>query len=166
MREGGIRDIDELIDFTLAYCGVLLNWFQLLMNYWLKSNVILKNIRINNIKSPKMLTLRFFFPSRMPLYGPLCMDNSLISCLCYFIYLYRTVVKRSDSLLLFIYSPTRRRDNYKAQASIYFDDFVFRILLVQNVINLENIGQKTLEKSEGAAKSGQYRSMSHIGLKS
>jgi hypothetical protein len=76
------------------------------------------------------------------------------------------VVKRSDSLLLFIYSPTRRRDNYKAQASIYIDDFIFRILLVQNVINLENIGQKTLEKSEGAAKSGQYRSMSHIGLKS
>jgi hypothetical protein len=37
------------------------------MNYLLKSNEILKivekNIRINNIKSPKMLTLRFFFPS-------------------------------------------------------------------------------------------------------
>jgi hypothetical protein len=28
------------------------------------------------------------------------MDNSLISCLCYFIYLYRTVVKRSDSSVL------------------------------------------------------------------
>ena len=75
-------------------------------------------------------------------------------------------MKRSDSFLLFIYSPTTRRDNYKAQASIYFDDFVFRIVLVQNVINLENIGQKTLEKSEGTGKGGQYRSMSHIGLKS
>ena len=79
MREGAIWDIDELIDFTLTYWGVLLNWFQLLMNYWLKSNVILKNLLIkfvflslyiniekniqtNNIKSPKMLTLRFFFP--------------------------------------------------------------------------------------------------------
>jgi hypothetical protein len=30
---GGIRDMDELIDFTLTYWGVLLNWFQLLMNY-------------------------------------------------------------------------------------------------------------------------------------
>jgi hypothetical protein len=30
---GGIQDIDELIDFTLTYWGVLLNWFQLLMNY-------------------------------------------------------------------------------------------------------------------------------------
>jgi hypothetical protein len=50
--------------------------------------------------------------------GCLYMDNSLISCLCYFIYLYRTVVKRSDSLLLYI---------------------VFIILLVQSVINLENI---------------------------
>jgi hypothetical protein len=28
-----IQDIDELIDFTLTYWGVLLNWFQLLMNY-------------------------------------------------------------------------------------------------------------------------------------
>ena len=27
------RDIDELFDFTLTYWGVLLNWFQLLMNY-------------------------------------------------------------------------------------------------------------------------------------
>jgi hypothetical protein len=42
MREGGIRDIDELIDFTLTYWGVLLNWFQLHMNYGLKSNEILK----------------------------------------------------------------------------------------------------------------------------
>jgi hypothetical protein len=25
---GGIQDIDELIDFTLTYWGVLLNWFQ------------------------------------------------------------------------------------------------------------------------------------------
>jgi hypothetical protein len=32
-RGGGIRDTDELIDFTLTYCGVLLNWVQLLMNY-------------------------------------------------------------------------------------------------------------------------------------
>ena len=124
-----------------------------------------KNIRINDIKSPKMLTLRFFFPSRMPIYGLLYMDNSLTSCLCYFIYLYRTVVKRSDSLLPFIYSPTRRRD-YKSQPSIYFDEFVFRILLVQSVINLENIRQKTLEKIEGAGKSGQFRNMRHIGLKS
>ena len=30
---GGIRDIDELIDFILTYWGVLLNWFQLLMNH-------------------------------------------------------------------------------------------------------------------------------------
>jgi hypothetical protein len=30
---GGIRDIEELIDFTLTYWRVLLNWFQLLMNY-------------------------------------------------------------------------------------------------------------------------------------
>ena len=29
----GVRDIDDLIDFTLTYWGVLLNWFQLLMNY-------------------------------------------------------------------------------------------------------------------------------------
>jgi len=42
----------------------------------------------------------------------------------------------------------------------------FRILLVQSVINLENIGQKTLEKTEGVAKSGQFRNTSHIGLKS
>ena len=42
MREGGIWDIDELIDFTLTYWGVLLNWFQLLLNYWLKSNEILE----------------------------------------------------------------------------------------------------------------------------
>jgi hypothetical protein len=35
-----------------------------------------------------------------------------------------------------------------------------------SVINLENIGQKTLEKTEGAAKNGQLRNMSHIGLKS
>ena len=95
------------------------------------------------------------------------MDNSLISCLGYFIYLYRTVMKRSDSLLLFIYSCTRRRDNYKSQPSIYFDDFVFfRILVVQCVSNLENIVQKTLEKTEGVAKSLQFRNMSHIGLKS
>jgi hypothetical protein len=33
----------------------------------------------------------------------------------------------------------------------HFDDFV------QSVINLENIVQKTLEKTEGAAKSGQFR---------
>jgi hypothetical protein len=52
------------------------------MNYWLKSNeifktcwlnlcfypytcilILKKTIKINNIKSPKMLTLRFFFPS-------------------------------------------------------------------------------------------------------
>jgi hypothetical protein len=59
-------------------------------------------------------------------------------------------VKRSDSLLLFIYSSTRRRDNYKCQPSIHFDDFVFIILLVQRVINLENIDKKTLEKTEGA----------------
>jgi len=39
----------------------------------------------------------------------------------------------------------------------------FRILLVQSVINLENIGQKTLEKTEGVAKSGNTI---HIGLKS
>ena len=96
----------------------------------------------------------------------LYMDNSLTSNLSYFIYLSRTVVKRSDSLLLFIYSSTRRRDNYKSQPSIYFDDFVFRILLVQSVFNLEHIGQKTLEKTEGAAKSGQCRNMSHMGLKS
>jgi hypothetical protein len=35
--------------------------------------------------------------------------------------------------------------------------FAFRILLVQSVFNLEHIGQKTLEKTEGAAKSGQFR---------
>jgi hypothetical protein len=98
--------------------------------------------------------------------GCLYMDNSLTSCLGYFIYLSRTVVKRNDSLLLFIYSSTRGRDNYKSQPSTYFDDFVFRILLVQSVINLEHIGQKTLQKTEGAAKSGQFRNMSHMGLKS
>ena len=86
-----------------------------------------------------MLTLRFFFPSIMPIYGPLYMDNSLTSCLCYFIYLYRTVVKRSDSLLLFIYSPTRRRDNYKSQPSIYFDDFVFKIFYQFKVSSIWNI---------------------------
>ena len=42
MSEGGIRDIEELIDFTLTYWRVLLNWFQLLMNYLLHSNEILK----------------------------------------------------------------------------------------------------------------------------
>ena len=42
MHEGGIRDIDELGDFTLAYWGVLLNWFQLLVNYLSKSNEIFK----------------------------------------------------------------------------------------------------------------------------
>jgi hypothetical protein len=36
----------------------------------------------------------------------------------------------------------------------------------QRVTNLENIDKKTLEKTEGAAKSGQFRNMSHIGLKS
>ena len=58
----------------------MLNWFQLHMNLLSKSNEFLKkmlikyvllalyidiekNIRINIIKSPKMLTLRFFFPS-------------------------------------------------------------------------------------------------------
>jgi hypothetical protein len=30
----------------------------------------------------------------------------------------------------------------------------------------KNIGQKTLEKTEGAVKGGQLRNMSHIGLKS
>jgi hypothetical protein len=49
---------------------------------------------------------------------------------------------------------------------LHFDDFVFIILLVQSVINLENIGQKTLEKTGGAAKSGQFRNTNHIGLKS
>ena len=44
--------------------------------------------------------------------------------------------------------------------------FFFIILLVRSVINLENIGQKTLEKTEGVGKSGQFRNMSHIGLKS
>ena len=39
---GRIRDIVELIDFTLTYINIE------------------KNIRINNIKSPKMLALRFF----------------------------------------------------------------------------------------------------------
>jgi len=53
------------------------------------------------------------------------MDNSLISCLGYFVYLYRTVMKSSDSFLLFIHSFTRGRDNYKSQPYIYFDDFVF-----------------------------------------
>ena len=61
-------------------------------------------------------------------------------------------MKRSDSLLLFIYSFTRRRENYKSQPSIYFDDFRFIILLVRSVINLENIGQKTSENTEGVAK--------------
>jgi len=42
----------------------------------------------------------------------------------------------------------------------------FIILLVRSVINLENIGQKTLEKTEGVGKSGQFRNLSHIGLKS
>ena len=28
-----VTDVDELIDFTLTYWGVLLNWFQLHMNY-------------------------------------------------------------------------------------------------------------------------------------
>ena len=98
--------------------------------------------------------------------GCLYMDNSLISCLGYFIYLYSTVVKRSDSFLLFIYSSTRRRDNYKCQPSIHFDDFVFIILLVQRVINLKNIDQETLEKTDGAVKSGHFRNMSHVGLKS
>jgi hypothetical protein len=67
------------------------------------------------------------------------------------------------TIYIFIY---KRRDNYKSQPSTYFDDFVFRILLVQSVINLEHIGQKTLQKTEGAAKSGQFRNMSHMGLKS
>jgi hypothetical protein len=49
--------------------------------------------------------------------------------------------------------------NYKSQPSIYFYDFVFRILLVQSVFNLEHIGQKTLEKTEGAAKSGVIKSI-------
>jgi hypothetical protein len=39
---GGIPYIDELIDFILTYWELLLNWFQLLMNYLLKSNEILK----------------------------------------------------------------------------------------------------------------------------
>jgi hypothetical protein len=33
-------------------------------------------------------------------------------------------------------------------------------------INLKNIDQETLEKTDGAAKSGQFRNMSHVGLKS
>ena len=65
-------------------------------------------------------------------------------------------MKRSDSLLLFMNTLTRRRDNDKSQPSIYFDDFVFIILLVRSVINLENIGQKTVVKTEGVAKSGQF----------
>ena len=75
-------------------------------------------------------------------------------------------MKRSDSPLLFIYSFKRRRDNYKSQPSIYFRDFAFIILLLQSVIELENIGQKTLEKTEGVATMGQFRNMNHIGLKS
>ena len=42
----------------------------------------------------------------------------------------------------------------------------FIILLVQCVISLGNIGQNTLDITEGVAKSGQFRNMSHIGLKS
>jgi hypothetical protein len=60
----------------------------------------------------------------------------------------------------------RRSEHYENQSPIDFDDFVFIILLVQSVINLENIGQKTLEKPEGAVKSGQFRNTSHIRLKS
>jgi hypothetical protein len=59
-----------------------------------------------------------------------------------------------------------RSEHYENQSPIDYDDFVFIILLVQSVINLENIGQKTLEKTEGAVKSGQFRNMSHIGIKS
>ena len=84
------------------------------------------------------------------------MDNSLTLCLGYFIYLYRTVVKRSDSLLPYIHLE----EEEKITKINHFDDFV------QSVINLENIVQKTLVKTEGAAKSGQFRNTSHIGIHS
>ena len=42
----------------------------------------------------------------------------------------------------------------------------FIILLVQCVISLGNIGQNTLDITEGVAKSGEFRNMSHIVLKS
>jgi hypothetical protein len=61
--------------------------------------------------------------SQYPIYtiprGCLYMDNSLTSCLGYFIYLSRTVVKRSDSLLLYIHLEELKRfaNNLKQIAS-------------------------------------------------
>ena len=93
------------------------------------------------------------------------MDNALTSCLGYFIYLYRTDVIRSDSPFLYIHLEEEEKITKINHLSTLTTLF-FIILLVQSVINLENIGQKTLEKTEGAAKSGQIRNTSHIGLKS
>jgi hypothetical protein len=72
------------------------------------------------------------------------------------------MVKRSDSLLLYIHleEVNITKINHLSTLTTLF----FIILPVQSVINLENIGQKTLEKTEGAAKSGQFRNTSHIGL--
>jgi hypothetical protein len=53
------------------------------------------------------LILCYSLTSLNPIYtilrGCLYMDNALTSCLGYFIYLYRTVVKRNDSPLLYIH---------------------------------------------------------------
>ena len=73
-------------------------------------------------------------------------------------------MKRCDSLLLYIHLEEVQitKINHLSTLTTMF----FIIVQVQSVINLENIGQKTLEKREGAAKSGKLRNMSHIGLKS
>ena len=90
------------------------------------------------------------------------MDNSLISCLGYVIYSYRTVIHFYYLYIHLQGEETITKVNYLSTLPTLF----FRILLVQGVINLENIGQKTLEKPEGVANIGQFRNMNHIGLKS
>ena len=67
-------------------------------------------------------------------------------------------------IYIFIYK--KKRQLQKSTIYLLCPLCFFRILLVQSVINLENIGQKTLEKPEGVANIGQFRNMNHIGLKS
>jgi hypothetical protein len=74
-------------------------------------------------------------------------------------------VKRSDSPLLYIHLEEEEKIT-KINRLSTLTTLLFIILLVQSVINLENFGQKMLEKTEGAARSGQIRNTSHIGLKS